>query len=354
MKTPLQNTRRGTVRVEPGQEDPAKALARITQAGDGGQVQLRRDGTGNEFKTWDKKNYSFRASQQEAGGGQALTQTQTSPRLGDRRPIICFTIPPTDQDLKQIQTVQHKDGRIKRPMNAFLIWARIHRDALQKACPTVSKIDISAQLGFEWSKLTDEQKRPYYEVAQKLKAMHERQFPDYVYRPKKKKCGKYFSRQQSGQKAGQYQDYAVSFCHSEARPSAQSALLDPCMYACPTMMPYTVGYYPYPSFYLYQPVGLYYALQHHSRYSNVSSSMEECWSHNYAHMQTDSIALAALNLETMQHVQHPASVSREVVTGSATDLQQLEQPDTDTTQPLPLNSEVVCKCEDDIDVVGLF
>ncbi|XP_047462425.1 transcription factor Sox-14-like isoform X2 [Mugil cephalus] len=265
MKTPLQNTRRGTVRVEPGQEDPAKALARITQAGDGGQVQLRRDGTGNEFKTWDKKNYSFRASQQEAGGGQALTQTQTSPRLGDRRPIICFTIPPTDQDLKQIQTVQHKDGRIKRPMNAFLIWARIHRDALQKACPTVSKIDISAQLGFEWSKLTDEQKRPYYEVAQKLKAMHERQFPDYVYRPKKKKCGKYFSRQQSGQKAGQYQDYAVSFCHSEARPSAQSALLDPCMYACPTMMPYTVGYYPYPSFYLYQPVGLYYALQHHSR-----------------------------------------------------------------------------------------
>lgn len=72
------------------------------------------------------------------------------------------------------------------------------------------------------------------------------------------------------------------------------------------------------------------------------------------HMQMDSIDLATVNRETMQHVQDPASVSREVFTGSDTASQHLEQPDTDTTQQLPSNSEVVCKCEDDIDVVGLF
>lgn len=76
-----------------------------------------------------------------------------------------------------MQSVQDKNGHIKRPMNAFMVWSRIHRHALRKACPETSMIDSSILLGCEWSKLSDEQKRPYYEVAHKLKDMHKQQFP---------------------------------------------------------------------------------------------------------------------------------------------------------------------------------
>lgn len=80
-------------------------------------------------------------------------------------------------DLKQMQSSQEKNGYIKRPMNAFMVWCHIHRHALRKTCPEANMIDTSIQLGCEWSKLSEEQKTPYYEVAYKLKAMHKQQFP---------------------------------------------------------------------------------------------------------------------------------------------------------------------------------
>lgn len=66
MKTLLPNISRETVPVDnpeirdPGQ-DPAKSVDLLTDVGDGGQVQPR-DETGNELKTCDNKNYSFRES----------------------------------------------------------------------------------------------------------------------------------------------------------------------------------------------------------------------------------------------------------------------------------------------------
>lgn len=70
-----------------------------------------------------------------------------------------------------------RSGYIKRPMNAFMVWARIHRQALSKANPMANNADISVQLGFEWSRLTEEQKMPYYEEAHKLKVKHRQEFP---------------------------------------------------------------------------------------------------------------------------------------------------------------------------------
>lgn len=62
-------------------------------------------------------------------------------------------------------------------MNAYMVWARIHRPILAKANPAVSNADISVQLGLEWSKLTEEQKQPYYDEALKIKRKHEAEFP---------------------------------------------------------------------------------------------------------------------------------------------------------------------------------
>lgn len=70
-----------------------------------------------------------------------------------------------------------KSGRVKRPMNAFMVWARIHRAAVAKANPGANNAEISVQLGLEWSKLTEEQKQPYYEEANKIKLRHREEFP---------------------------------------------------------------------------------------------------------------------------------------------------------------------------------
>ncbi|NXF29351.1 SOX30 factor, partial [Nyctibius bracteatus] len=80
-----------------------------------------------------------------------------------------------------------KSGRVKRPMNAFMVWARIHRPALAKANPAATNTDISVQLGLEWSKLTEKQKQPYYDEALKIKLRHREEFPDWIYHPRQGK-----------------------------------------------------------------------------------------------------------------------------------------------------------------------
>ncbi|XP_067233071.1 transcription factor SOX-30-like [Chanodichthys erythropterus] len=85
---------------------------------------------------------------------------------------------------------QNKKVSIKRPMNAFILWSKIHRRALSKANPNASHCDISVQLGLEWSRLSEEQKEPYYMEAHRIKAEHRRKYPDWVYRPKKRSASK--------------------------------------------------------------------------------------------------------------------------------------------------------------------
>ncbi|XP_038564956.1 transcription factor SOX-2-like isoform X2 [Micropterus salmoides] len=267
--------------------------------------------------------------------------TPRSTRVGGDGPATSFTIPPTDDDMRQMLSGQDKNGYIKRPMNAFMVWSHIHRYALRKACPGANMIDTSIQLGCEWSKLSEEQKRPYYEVAHKLKHMHKQQFPDYEFHPERKRGRKYFA---SGQGAGQ--DPGVSVFVSQAMPPAQSKWLAPSMYTCPVMMPCTVGYYPYPSCSPYHPVSCYYRVL--CRYQNASSSMEEVRNYHRTHPQGDETTLLTLAREIMQQEPHP------VLIGSTTTSESLEQPDVGTSQQLLANNKVEFKCEDDVDVVGLL
>ncbi|KAJ1128590.1 hypothetical protein NDU88_006967 [Pleurodeles waltl] len=71
-----------------------------------------------------------------------------------------------------------RNGHVKRPMNAFMVWARIHRPALAKANPAANNAEISVQLGLEWNKLSEDQKKPYYDEAQKIKDKHREEFPE--------------------------------------------------------------------------------------------------------------------------------------------------------------------------------
>ena len=71
-------------------------------------------------------------------------------------------------------------------MNAFMVWSQIERRKIIEVTPDMHNAEISKELGRRWKLLSDAQRAPFHEISKRLKEYHQREFPDYKYRPRKK------------------------------------------------------------------------------------------------------------------------------------------------------------------------
>jgi transcription factor SOX len=58
-----------------------------------------------------------------------------------------------------------------------MVWARDYRGFLASSMPNATNSEISVKLGQMWANMASEEKKKYYDIAEKIKAKHRQDYP---------------------------------------------------------------------------------------------------------------------------------------------------------------------------------
>ncbi|GAB6023819.1 hypothetical protein CHUAL_008563 [Chamberlinius hualienensis] len=92
---------------------------------------------------------------------------------------------------------EKKKPHVKRPMNAFMVWAQAARRKLADQYPHLHNAELSKTLGKLWRLLNEDERKPFIAEAERLRVVHKKEYPDYKYQPRRRK-----SQKGSGNSAG--------------------------------------------------------------------------------------------------------------------------------------------------------
>ncbi|XP_076256132.1 transcription factor sox-3-like [Rhynchophorus ferrugineus] len=78
--------------------------------------------------------------------------------------------------------------RVKKPLNVFMIWSQGQRRKMLEIYPQMHNSEISKWLGAEWRRLSDLEKGPYLQEAERLRQVHLTENLKYKYKPKRQQA----------------------------------------------------------------------------------------------------------------------------------------------------------------------
>lgn len=161
-----------------------------------------------------------------------LKSTSESASPGSPGGFKGFTIDPMSQTFLrmphmyhslQAQLQQSNSPKVKRPMNAFMIWARLYRSTIAKRYPNANNAEISVKLGEIWNDLSTEQQRPYFDEASRLKEKHRTEHPNWVYQPRPSKRRLTYMTSNSPGSGMQYNNGSLGYHYLHSPPSDGSS-----------------------------------------------------------------------------------------------------------------------------------